>query len=148
MNKPAYSFRDDPDVPDFDDSKPLFIFDNICVLCSGGAGFIMRFDRKRKVNFTSAQDALGEALCQHYGLDWDETYLFVRNGKPYIKSTGYFQVARSLGGVWMLGLVFQIIPRGFRDWVYDAVARNRYKWFGKTKEACEMLTPDQRARLI
>lgn len=148
MKQPPYSFRSDPNVPDFDDSKPLFVFDNVCVLCSGGAGFIMRFDRKRTVNFTSAQGELGEALCRHYGLDWDKSYLFVRNGQPYTKSSGYFQVARALGGIWTIGLVFQIVPRQFRDWIYDAIARNRYKWFGRTKEACAMLTREQRERLI
>ena len=111
MTRRPYSYRDDPDVPDFDDSRPLFVFDNVCVLCSGGASFIMRHDKKQRIAFTCAQDELGEALCRHYDLDWDESYLFIRNGQPFIKSTGYFEVAKALGGIWRLGLVFQIIPR-------------------------------------
>ena len=148
MIRKPYSYRDDPDVPEFDDSRPLFIFDHFCVLCSGGASFIMRFDKKGKVAFTSAQEPLGQALCDHYGLDWDESYLFIRNGQPFIKSTGYFEVARALGGIWRVGLIFQIIPQALRDRIYDLVARNRYKWFGKTDVACKLLTEDQRRRLL
>jgi len=148
MTCQPFSYRDDPSVPDFDDSKPLFIFDHVCVLCSGGVSFIMKHDKRNGTAFTSAQGGLGEALCQHFEIDWDESYIFIRDGQAYTKSTGYFEVARALGGIWRLGLVFQIVPRPIRDWVYDLVARNRYSWFGKTEKACALLTPDQRARLI
>ncbi|MEL6238402.1 MAG: DCC1-like thiol-disulfide oxidoreductase family protein [Pseudomonadota bacterium] len=143
-----YSYRDDPAVPDFDDSRALFVFDHHCVLCTGGVGFIMKHDTRSNIAFTSAQRGLGEALCQHYELDWDKSYLFIRNGVPSIKSTGYFEVARAMGGVWHIPLILQIIPRAVRDWAYDMVARNRYKWFGQTEQACALLTEDQRARLV
>ena len=148
MIRKPYSYREDPAIPDFDDSRPLFVFDHYCVLCSGGASFIMRFDKVSKVSFTSAQEPLGQALCDHYGLDWNESYLFIRNGQPYIKSTGYFEVAKALGGIWRFGLIFQIIPRPVRDWAYDVIARNRYRWFGKTDRACVLLTEEQRSRLL
>ena len=143
-----YSYRDDPGVPDFDDSRSLFIFDHHCVLCGGGVGFIMKHDRKGVSAFTSAQKERGEALCRHYGIDWDETFLFLHKGRPYVKFDGYFAVARAMGGLWYIPTVFQIIPRFILDRVYNLVARNRYKWFGQTPEACSVLTPDQRARLI
>lgn len=143
-----YSYRDDPAVPDFDDSRSLFIFDHHCVLCGGGVGFIMKHDKRRAIAFTSAQQDLGAALCQHYGIDWDETFLFLHKGRPYVKFDGYFAVASAMGGLWHIPRVFQIIPRVILDPVYDMVARNRYKWFGETAEACAVLTPDQRARLI
>lgn len=125
-NCQPYSYRDDPSVPDFDDSRALFVFDHHCVLCGGGVSFIMKHNKRANIAFTSAQEKLGEALCKHYGLDWDESYLFIREGRPYIKTTGYFQVARAMGGIWHLPRVFQIIPRSVRDWAYDLVARNRY----------------------
>lgn len=143
-----YSYRDDPAVPDFDDSRALFVFDHHCVLCTGGVGFIMKHDKQSNIVFTSAQRGLGEALCRHYDIDWDESYLFIHNGHPSIKSTGYFEVARAMGGIWKAALVLQIIPRPVRDWAYDMIARNRYNWFGKTEEACAVLSEDQRARLI
>ncbi|MEW4447801.1 DCC1-like thiol-disulfide oxidoreductase family protein [Qipengyuania sp. JC766] len=143
-----YSYRDDPTVPAFDDTRAVFVFDHHCVLCGTGVGFIMKHDRRRAIAFTSAQQGLGEALCRHYGIDWDETYLLVRGGRPYIKFDGYFEVARAMGGPWKLATVFRIIPNFILDRVYDLVARNRYRWFGKTEQACQVLTPDQRARLL
>ena len=143
-----YSYRDDPAVPDFDDSRAVFVFDHHCVLCGTGVGFIMKHDSARAIAFTSAQQGLGEALCRHYGIDWDETYLFVRNGRPYIKFDGYFEVARAMGGLWKGLAIFRIIPNFILDPVYDLVANNRYKWFGRTEQACQVLTEDQRARLI
>ena len=60
MSSDQFSYRNDPDVPDFDDSRPLFIFDHVCVLCSGGVSFIMKHDKKAAIAFTSAQGELGE----------------------------------------------------------------------------------------
>ncbi|MEO1729125.1 MAG: DCC1-like thiol-disulfide oxidoreductase family protein [Pseudomonadota bacterium] len=143
-----YSYRDDPEVPDFDDTRGVFVFDHHCVLCGGGVGFIMKHDKRRAIAFTSAQQGLGEALCQHYGIDWDESFLFLHQGRAYIKFDGYFAVARAMGGMWHIPTIFQIIPRFILDPLYNFVARNRYKWFGKTPEACAVLSEDQRARLI
>jgi len=143
-----YSYRNDPAVPDFDDSRGLFIFDHHCVLCGGGVGFIMKHDHARAIAFTSAQKGLGAALAKHYQIDWDESFLFLYKGRATIKFDGYFAVARAMGGLWHIPRLFRIIPRAILDPLYDLVARNRYKWFGKTDEACSVLTQDQRARLI
>jgi predicted DCC family thiol-disulfide oxidoreductase YuxK len=108
----------------------------------------MKRDTCGRIAFTSAQGSLGQALCDHYQVDWDESYLLIRNGKPFIKSAGYFEVAKALGGFWQLSLIFKIIPRPIRDWLYDRIARNRYRWFGKTEESCALLGECQRARLL
>lgn len=148
MTPAPYAYRDDPAVPAFDDSRPVFIFDHVCVLCSGGVSFIMKHDHAAAIAFTPAQGPLGSALARHFGIDWDESYIFIRNGRAFTRSDGYFEVARALGGWWRAALVFRFIPRPLRDWAYDMIAKNRYRWFGKTAEACPLLTPEQRARLI
>lgn len=147
MTRTPFSYRGDPAVPDFDDSRPLFVFDEVCVLCSGGASLIMRHDRAAKIAFTSAQGPIGQALYRHYGLEMDATYLFLANGVAGTKSDGYLALARELGGWWRVAELSRILPRGVRDPLYDILARNRYRWFGKT-EACALLTEDQRARLL
>ena len=68
-----YSYRADPAVPAFDDSRPLYVFDGECVLCSRGAAWLMRHDPAGRVRFTSAQGALGRALYAHYGLPVDDS---------------------------------------------------------------------------
>jgi predicted DCC family thiol-disulfide oxidoreductase YuxK len=143
----AFSYREDPAVPAFDDGRALFVFDGICVLCSGGANWIMRHDKKRLVNFTPAQDALGQALYAHYGVAMDESYLLLADGRAWTASRGYLELCGILGGWWHVLRVTALIPERLRDWTYARIARNRYRWFGKT-DYCMLLTPDQRERLI
>ena len=77
----------------------------------------------------------------------DDTYLFLADGRAYSMSEGYFQLAKRLGGIWRLFAMGRIVPRPVRDFVYRMIARNRYRWFGKTR-ACALLTPGQKARLL
>lgn len=147
VSQQPFSYRDDPAVPAFDDSKALFVFDGICMLCSGGASWIMRHDGKARVNFTPAQEALGQALYTHYGIEMDESYLLIADGRAYTASRGYLELCRILGGWWHALRVSAIIPERLRDWLYALIARNRYRWFGKV-DYCAPLTNEQRKRLL
>jgi predicted DCC family thiol-disulfide oxidoreductase YuxK len=147
LARAPYSYRDDPAVPPFDDSRPLFVFDGVCVLCSGGASWVMRRRRGARIAFASAQGPLGEALYRHYGMAMDETYLFLVDGEAFGLSEGYFRVARAMGGPWRLAAALRVVTRVLRDAVYRLVARHRYRWFGKA-EFCALLTPEQRDRLL
>jgi predicted DCC family thiol-disulfide oxidoreductase YuxK len=143
----ANSYRDDPAVPAFDDSRTLFVFDGVCVLCSGGASWLMRHDQQARVNFTPAQDTLGQALYTHYGVEMNESYLLIAHGRAFTASRGYLELCRILGGWWHFLRFTAIIPEALRDWLYAIIARNRYRWFGKAGY-CTLLTPAQRARLL
>jgi predicted DCC family thiol-disulfide oxidoreductase YuxK len=147
LSRNPWSYRDDPEVPRFDDSRPLFVFDGTCVLCSGGAGWLMRRDPAAEVRFASAQSPLGEALYRHYGFAMDDSYLLIADGRAYTASRGYLELCRILGGPWRLLLVLRLVPERLSDWIYAIVARNRYRWFGRA-EHCALLTPAQRARLL
>ena len=147
LSHAPYSYRDDPVVPAFDDSRALFVFDGTCVLCSGGAAFVMRHDRHARVNFAPACSALGQALYRHYAVNWNETYLLVEGGRAYTASAGYLRLCAVLGGAWHCLRAGAIVPGRWRDAAYALVARNRYRWFGKV-EQCALLTPEQRARLL
>lgn len=147
VSKQPFSYRNDPMVPDFDDGKALFIFDGICVLCSGGASWIMRHDGRALVNFTPAQEALGQALYAHYGTEMDESYLLIADGRAYTASRGYLELCRILGGWWYASRISAVIPERLRDWLYALIARNRYRWFGKA-DFCALLTKEQRERML
>jgi predicted DCC family thiol-disulfide oxidoreductase YuxK len=147
VTRSRFSYRKDRVVPAFDDSRALFVFDGVCVLCSGGAKWIMRHDRKAMINFTPAQSALGRALYAHYGVEMDESYLLVADGRAYTASRGYIEVCRILGGWWRIFLVAAVIPERMRDWFYALIARNRYRWFGKV-DYCALLTQEQCRRLL
>ena len=143
----ALSYREDQTVPAFDDSRALFVFDGICVLCSGGAAWIMRHDRKALVNFTPAQGTLGQALYRHFGVEMDESYLLIANGRAFTASRGYIELCRLLGGWWHVLRIAAIVPERLRDWFYALIARNRYRWFGKAGY-CSLLTAELRSRLL
>jgi len=147
LSNPPFSYRDDPAVSAFDDSRPLFVFDGVCVLCSGGAALVMRRDKEGRINMASAQSPLGEALYRHYGLALDDSYLFLSGGRAFTKSAGYLVVFTTLGGWWRLLKIASVFPERVSDWLYDRIAANRYRWFGKA-DYCALLSDDQRRRLI
>jgi predicted DCC family thiol-disulfide oxidoreductase YuxK len=142
-----FAYRNDPAVPAFDDSRGLFIFDGVCVLCTTGTRWLMNHDRKGQCHFTSAQSELGRSLYHHYKIDMDGTYLLIVNGRAYTASRGYIELCGLLGGWWKILRIGLLIPEPLRDWCYALIAKNRYRWFGKT-EYCTLLTPEQRARLL
>jgi predicted DCC family thiol-disulfide oxidoreductase YuxK len=141
------SYRKDSAVPVFDDSRAFFVFDGVCVLCSGGASWLMRHDKKARVNLTPAQAPLGQALYAHYEVKMDESYLLIANGRAFTASRGYLELCGILGRWWHILRVTVIIPERLRDWFYALVARNRYRWFGKA-DYCMLLTAAQRGRLL
>jgi predicted DCC family thiol-disulfide oxidoreductase YuxK len=147
--KPDYSYREDQNVPDFDDSHPVMIFDGVCVLCSGGAAKLIKWDKKGVFRFTTAQSRLGHALLEHYGCDTVSfnTVLLVAGGQGYTKSDAYLETARQLGGLWKILTVFRFTPKFIRDPLYDWKARNRYNWFGKT-EYCTLIPQEVRDRFL
>jgi predicted DCC family thiol-disulfide oxidoreductase YuxK len=142
-----YSYRHDPAVAAFPDDKPLFVFDGVCVLCSGGARWLMRHDKKRRFRLSPAQSRVGAALYAHYGIAMDETYLLISGGLPYTKSGGYLHMCTIVGGWWRGFLIFRLVPKALRDWGYDIVARNRYRWFGKVGY-CELISADLKDALV
>ncbi len=147
--KPLYSYRADPSVPPFPDDKVLVVFDGVCVLCSGFARFILARDTGFAFRLTTAQSPLGQALYRHYGLDDDafETNLMLADGRAHAKLDTVVLAGSRLGGAWRLLAVLRLIPRPLADWLYDAIARNRYRLFGRT-EACMMPPPQWHDRFI
>ena len=115
----------------------LIVFDNVCVLCSGFVQWVMAHDRSRRFWFTPAQGPIGQALYRDLGLDpvRFETNLVVVDGIVYGKLEAFVKVAIQLGGVWRAAAVLRILPAPLRDWLYDAIAQNRYRLFGR-RETC------------
>jgi predicted DCC family thiol-disulfide oxidoreductase YuxK len=134
----AYSYRADPNVPKFDDSVPLLIFDGHCVLCSDGVRWEMTHDPHGKTRFAAIQSPIPRALYRHYGLDADafDTFMVLANGKPYVRWAGLLAAARTMPAPWSwLGQLGRIVPDFLGDKIYDYVQRNRFRWFG-TRDAC------------
>jgi predicted DCC family thiol-disulfide oxidoreductase YuxK len=144
-----FSYRDDPGVPSFPDDRPIIIFDDHCIMCSGFARFVLRHDREARFRLLPAQTALGQALYRHYGLDpFDyETNVLIEGGEVSFKSEASLRIAERLGWPWRLVSVGRLLPRGVRDTVYDLIARNRLKWFGRS-EVCLLVEPGMEDRFL
>lgn len=117
------------------------------MLCSGGAIWIMRYDRKALVNFTPAQEDLGQVLYRHYGIEMDASYLLIAKGRACIAPRGYLELCSILRGWRNVLRIEVILPEPLRDWLNSLVARNRYRLFDKV-DYCSLLTKEQQKRLI
>jgi predicted DCC family thiol-disulfide oxidoreductase YuxK len=136
-------------VPRWDDSSGLIVFDGVCVFCSGFARFVVRHDKASRFRFTMAQSALGQALYRHYRLDPSdfETNLVLMDGRLYEKLAAFSKVMMELGWPWRALAILNALPRPIGDWLYDRIAKNRYRIFGRY-EACMVPSAELRARLI
>ncbi len=130
-----------------DTPGPIWLYDGVCVLCSGGVQYTLRHERDHVIRFVAIQSHEGHALAQAHGIDPDdpESFLFIEGGKALAKSDGVLALLRHLRGPARLLLIGTVVPQAIRDWLYDRVARNRYRWFGR-KESCERPEPAQRRR--
>lgn len=130
---PPYAYRNDPSVPDFPDERPLIVFDGVCVLCNGFARFVAQRDPGNRFRFAEAQSPLGGALFRHYGLDDSdfETNLLIQDGRAYGRMEAFVEIVRQLGWAWPAVSAVLVMPRPARDWIYERIARNRYRIFGR-----------------
>jgi predicted DCC family thiol-disulfide oxidoreductase YuxK len=146
----AYSYRADRQVPKFDDSRPVIVFDGVCVLCNGFARFVAKRDTAQQFRFTHAQSALGQGLFRHYGLNpvAFETNLLIMDGRAYGKLEAFSQIARRLGLPWtLIGHAVRAIPDLIGDPLYNLIARNRYRLFGRY-DVCAVPDASWRERMI
>lgn len=145
----AFSYAEDPSVPAWDDDAGLIVFDGECVLCSAFARFVFRHDQRGRFRFTMAQSPLGQALYRHYGLDEHdfETNLVIIDGRLHAKMASFARVMATLGWPWRILSAVRLIPRPIGDWMYDRIARNRYRLFGRY-DSCRLPSPELRDRII
>jgi predicted DCC family thiol-disulfide oxidoreductase YuxK len=134
----------DPKSPGGVDSPHgLILFDGVCVLCSRACGFVSKRDRRGYFRFVPMQSAEGRPLAGQLGINSDrpDSFAFVANGQASVKSEAVLRIARELPG-WQWTWLFRFIPRAIRDAIYDLVARNRYRLFGR-RDACILPNSDR-----
>jgi len=139
----------------------LVLFDGKCNLCNGAVQFIIDHERSPELKFAPLQsDLASERLTEAMGAEATkalvlgatgsgdpDTIVMIEDGKAYTHSTAALRIAGHLTAPWRWAFVFYVVPRFVRDVVYRWIARNRYRWFGKT-ESCRVPTPELRARFV
>ena len=133
------------------DHHPLVLFDGVCNLCNAAVLFVIRRDPRGKIKFASLQSDVGSSILQSYGLQHGnhhfQSIILIEKDKAYTRSTAALRAARYLNKGWPLLYAFLIVPKFIRDFVYDWIARNRYRFFGK-RDACMIPTPELKSRFL
>jgi predicted DCC family thiol-disulfide oxidoreductase YuxK len=129
-------------------NNPVILFDGVCNLCNGSVRFILKRDKEKRFLFASLQSNHGQDLLKQFDLPSDtfNSFILFQDGNIFTRSTAALKMFQQLKG-WGWVKIFWIVPRFIRDAVYNLIAKNRYKWFGK-KEECWIPTPELKARFL
>jgi simple sugar transport system substrate-binding protein len=133
------------DIP----THPVILFDGECNLCNASVDFVMRRDRSGHYRFASLQSGIARQLLgARRSVDTlPDSVVLLDGGGTYERSSAALRILRTLGFPWSLFFPLMMVPRPIRDWVYDRIARNRYRWFGK-RDTCRLPAPAERARFL
>lgn len=130
-----------------DMEKNIVFFDGVCGLCNSFIDLLMREDKKNVLAFAPLQGETAKATIPGINPSELKTIMYHSRGRLLEKSDAVLQILADIGGIWKIAVIFKVIPAGIRNRVYDIIARNRYKWFGK-KESCRMPTKEEREKLL
>ena len=139
---------------DESNTNPIVLYDGVCGLCNRAVQFLLQRDRHDRFRFASLQSDFAARLLDRHGIDHtklDTVYAVVHHGESnetvLAKSDAFLLFAQVLGGVWSLARVGRVIPRAVRNWLYDLVATNRYRVFGKS-ESCMLPDPAYKHKFL
>lgn len=131
-------------------NKQIILFDGVCNLCNASINYVIDRDHRDIFRFVSLQSDLGQTIQRYLGIaedNLDSIILYIPKEAYYTKSSAALKVMKEFKGLWKLMQVFTIIPKSIRNLVYDFVAKNRYKWYGK-QEHCRIPTPELKAKFL
>ena len=135
---------------DLPKNKKIILFDGVCNLCDSAVQFVIKHDKNDVFRFVSLQSDLGQQILKHIGINpikIDSIILYEPGIAYYYKSAAALEIAKSLGGFFHFGTIFRIIPKGISNLLYDYIAKNRYKWFGK-KDNCLITNDDKKLKFL
>ncbi|WP_299099838.1 thiol-disulfide oxidoreductase DCC family protein [uncultured Winogradskyella sp.] len=132
-------------------NKQLILFDGVCNLCNSSVLYVIKRDSKNNFLFAPLESKIGTEIIKKFNIDTEKTdsillYNPVKDKLTY-KSTAALLIASRLGLPTNLISIFLIVPAFIRNWVYNYIAKNRYKWYGK-KESCMIPTPELKSKFI
>ena len=142
-------------MPPIDKNHPILLFDGICNYCNGWVNFIIRHDKKKKFRFTALQSDAAKKLLHDYRVSSNEdSVVLIDNDKAYLKSSAALGIMKHLGGlspfgigIYILFFLLAIIPPFIRNFFYDIIANNRYKWWGK-RDRCMIPNEEAKERFL
>ena len=130
--------------------KKIILYDGVCNLCDSAVQRIIKHDAKDVFRFVALQSDLGQKIIKHLGIDTQKTdsiILYQPGFAYYYKSEAVLEIAKDLSGLFYFGTLFSIFPTSLNNHIYDYIAKNRYKWYGK-KETCLIPTKELQAKFL
>lgn len=130
--------------------KKIILFDGLCNLCDATMQFIIKRDSKDVFRFVSLQSDLGRKLLQKLPIEFqltDSVILYESEKVFFYKSQAVFEIVKSIGGIYYCLLIFKLLPNTITNSVYDFIAKNRYRWWGK-KDSCLVPSKDLQSKFL
>lgn len=125
----------------------MLLFDGVCTLCNALVRFVIERDPAGRFQFAPLQSEAGRRLLDQAPQPPADSFVLVEDDRFFTGSTAALRVARGLRFPWPLAYGLVAVPRPVRNWVYEVIARNRYRWFGRC-DVCMVSTPDLRSRFL
>ena len=129
--------------------QSIIFFDGVCNLCTNSVKFVIKRDKKDAFRFAPLQSDAAHQYLGPFGLSLGElnTIILLEDNKVYQRSAAALRIARKLGGGWPLLYGFMIFPAFIRDFVYNQIAKRRYRIWGK-QDSCIVPTPELKAKFL
>jgi len=131
------------------DEKQIILFDGVCNFCNFWVNFVLKRDKKDLFRFAALQSEKAKELTSKFKFDTSklDTFILIAENKLYTKSTAALMICKQLNGSIKILSLFIILPKIFRDFIYDMIAKNRYKLFGK-RESCRVPTKEEKLKFL
>ena len=127
------------------ENNAVILFDGVCNYCNRWVNFYIRHDKKNKLRFATLQSEIAKELLKKYNINAADlnSVVFIENNKAYVKSSAGLRPFKYLNGLYPFFYSWLIVPAFIRNFFYDIIAGNRYKWWGK-KETCMVPTEEMK----
>ncbi|MBF6642361.1 thiol-disulfide oxidoreductase DCC family protein [Flavobacterium sp. J49] len=138
------------EIADLPKDKKIILFDGVCNLCNDSVQFVIKHDKKDVFRFAALQSELGLKIIKHIGIDitnTDSIVLYEPGKAYYYKSEAALLIIKEFGGIYTMLRILTLFPKFLSNFVYDLVAKNRYRWYGK-QESCMIPTPELAAKFL
>jgi len=120
--------------------QPVILFDGFCNLCNGTVNFLIKKDRKKQFRFIPLQSEKGKSLIQKFQIPIEtDSVILIKFNTVFFESDAVIEIAGMLNYPWKMGVIARFIPKKIRNKLYQLIAKNRYRWFGK-RESCRVQT--------
>lgn len=130
-------------------ARAIVLFDGVCNLCNTSVNFLIDRDPEGRFVFGALQSEEGLTVLRKHGLPeyYFDSIVLIEGRNVWTASDAVLEISRHMPGFWPALRVFRIVPKAIRDAVYNWIAANRYRWFGK-RESCRLPTPENRSRFL